>query len=347
MNNSRSDSSSPQTDTPKACGWKAALRRHRRKLLLLLAVLLAVGVGPYVVSRARSAGRRVRIVELPDVAAAEFTGNVRTLRILTYNIAHGRGATDGNWDEGGDAKRKRIAAIANLIAEQKPDVVVLNEIDFHAVWSGGQNQAEAIARQAGFRYRVEQRNIDFRFAYGSWKFGNAVLSRYPIIATELIDYPPVAVWEAWLAGKKRGVVCTLELSPGQRVQVVAVHLQTRDMIARLRAARVLLNRKRDASLPMILAGDFNASPVGFPYSERAPAEYGRVNTMDMLTALGRLDHRPKENPQLADFTYPTMSPDRVIDWVLIPREWRFTDYRVIDSDLSDHRPVVATVRFAE
>lgn len=330
----------------KLARLKSTLRRHRKKLLFL-AALLTVGVGPYVVSRARSPGRRVRIAELPDVASAEPTSTVQSLRILTYNIAHGRGATNDNWAERGDAKRERIAAIAKLIAAQKPDVVVLNEVDFNTVWSGGRNQAAAIAEQAGFRYRVEQRNIDFRFAYGSWKFGNAVLSQYPVVTAEVVDYPPVAAWESWFAGKKRGVVCTLELSPGQRMQVVAVHLETRDVATRVRSARVLLRLKQEAALPMVLAGDFNASPPGFPHSERAPVEFSRVNTMELLTVLGHFNYRPKENPRTGDFTFSATSPDRIIDWILIPREWRYTGYRVIDSELSDHRPVVATVRFAE
>ena len=317
--------------------------RRRWKLLVTLGVIFAVSLGPYLVSRMRSRGRRIRIAEVTGANGVTPDDKVETLTVFAYNIAHGRGPIDDNWQEGGDAKRARIARIAKLIAAEKPDVVVLNEVDFNAIWSGGQNQAEAIARSAGFRYRVEQRNLDFRIAHGHWKFGNAILSRYPIVATELIDYPPVAGWEDWLAGRKRGVLCTLRLSKTQQVQIVAVHLETRDVVTRVRSARMLLDLRKRSRLPMILAGDFNASPPGFPFSERAPAEFSNANTMEILS-LGRFRRQPADKPTDADCTYPSKAPDRVIDWILIPDDWRFEKFRVLSSQLSDHRPVVATVR---
>lgn len=322
---------------------KAALRR-RRKLLLILALMLAVAFGPYLVSRLRSRGRRVRIAELSDV---EANGKSRgeTLRVLTYNIAHGRGPIDDNWEEGGDAKRERIARIAKLIADAGPDVVVLNEVDFDALWSGGQNQAEAIAKRAGYRYRVEQRNLDFRFAYGSWKFGNAVLSRFPIVSAEVVNFPAPAAWEDWLAGRKRGVVCTLQLPNDRRVKIAAVHLETRDAVTRVRSALLLLELAKGTE-PVILAGDFNSTPAGFPFHESPPPEIGEWNAIQLVNRNG-FQVRPAADPAAKDFTYPARQPDRVIDWIAVPAAWRFVEYRVLDTRLSDHRPVLATLQMGE
>ena len=315
--------------------------RRRRALIGLLCVLVAVALGPYVVSRARSPGRRIR-VRSHTVASPAESGSA--IRIATYNIAHGRGATDDNWEESGREKRKRVEEIARLIDRTHADVVVLNEVDFSATWSGHQNQAEAIARLARFPYWVEQRNLDFRFVYGSWKFGNAVLSKYPIVDARAVEFPPYRAWEAWLAGCKRGVVCTLEISPGRRIRVLAVHLEHRSEDLRVASAEMIAELADASDVPLIAAGDFNSTATGFPQS--AETSTGR-NAMDVLRDTGLFRMRPDTSPRPDELTFPSREPAQVIDWIIIPRAWGFAGYRVVESRLSDHRPVVATVELGE
>lgn len=313
------------------------MARRRKKLFVAVAALAVVVLGPYLVSRARSSGRRVRLRSNPAALAAE---NASTIRVVTFNIAHGRGATDDNWEQPGREKPQRIEQIARLIADAQADVVVLNEIDFSASWSGHQNQAEAIARSAGFPYWVEQRNLDFRFLYGSWKFGNAVLSKYPIVDVQLVEFPPHRAWESWLAGHKRGVVCTLELAPTRRVRLLAVHLESRGEPTRAASADTIVELAAATDIPLIVAGDFNSAPTGFPQAVRTAT--GR-NAMDILMATGLFQTRPEEPPGPEEMTFSSTEPVQVIDWIMIPPGWRFADYRAIDSRLSDHRPVVATI----
>jgi hypothetical protein len=149
--------------------------RRRKQLLYAFFALVVVAIGPYLVSRVRSPGRQIRL-STTATQSEVLAKTVSNIRVLSYNIAHGRGATDDNWEETAADKRKRIDQIAQLITTTDADVVVLNEVDFCSTWSGHQNQAEAIARATGYPYWVEQRNLDFRFIYGSWKFGNAVLA---------------------------------------------------------------------------------------------------------------------------------------------------------------------------
>ncbi len=128
--------------------WKLT-RRRRKQLLYALVVLLILGIGPYIVSRVRSGGRQIRVRS--DTAKTKVsTEPVTSIRVLTYNIAHGRGATDDNWEGTVAEKRRRIEEISRLIAKVEADVVVLNEVDFSSTWSGHQNQAKAIALGAGF-----------------------------------------------------------------------------------------------------------------------------------------------------------------------------------------------------
>ncbi len=317
------------------------ISRRRTVLLAAVAVLAVLVLGPYVLSRLRSPGRRVRVRSDPAATAAEEPA---TIRVLAFNIAHGRGPTDHNWERPAGEKPKRIEDIARLVADSGADVVVLNEVDFSATWSDHQNQAEAIARAAGFPYWVEQRNLDFRFLYGSWKFGNAVLSKYPIADARLVEFPPHRAWESWLAGHQRGVVCTLQLSPSRQVRLLAVHLEHRDRPTRVASAEAIAELAAAGDVPLIVAGDFNAASGESPGAGQ-PAADG--DAIDVLTASDRFQIRPQAAPGVDEMTYPSTSPGQVIDWIMIPRAWRFVDYRTIESQLSDHRPVVATVEWDE
>lgn len=260
--------------------------------------------------------------------------------MLTYNIAHGRGATDDNWEGAASEKRKRIVEIARLIAEADADVVVLNEVDFCSTWSGHQNQAEAIALGAGFSHWVEQRNVDFRFVYGSWKFGNVVLSKFPIVDTEALEFPALRSSERVLAGCKQGVVCTLQLSQSQQIRIAAVHLEHRSEDTRVASASLITQAAESSEIPLLTIGDFNSTPSSYHNSQRC--NQGQ-NAMDLIVESGDLELNSQKPATREQMTYPSESPTHVIDWILVPKGWRFSDYHVLSSLLSDHRPVVADV----
>ncbi|MFK7770196.1 MAG: endonuclease/exonuclease/phosphatase family protein, partial [Mariniblastus sp.] len=218
------------------------------------------------------------------------------------------------------------------------------EADFYSTWSGHQNQAEAIAISAGYQYRVEQRNLDFRFIYGSWQFGNAILSKFPLSGVNPINYPPEKHWEDWLVGCKRGVVCEVTLNEITSVRVAAIHLEHRSESVRLASAKLLGDLAKQSGPPLILAGDFNSTPSDFPNSTKTN---DGDNTLDWIIESGLFEIRPDSNPTDEQYTFSSYSPRSVIDWIMIPAGGKptlsFVDYRSIDTDLSDHRPVIADI----
>ena len=156
----------------------ARRRIIRRKLgYAVLFLLVFVVFGPYLVSRMVANQNRIRSFEF-DVGQPRSASPA--LRVVSFNLAHGRGPTDDNWEEPGMDKWDRIQKIAKLLKTLDADVVVLNEVDFNSSWSGGQDQAAAIATEAEYPYLVEQRNLDFRVLHRRWNFGNAILSKSPI-----------------------------------------------------------------------------------------------------------------------------------------------------------------------
>jgi len=193
-----------------------------RRIRLIAIILLAIVLVPYGFSRVASSWRRLSVHTSRDLPAGKRDNG--TFRIACYNIAHGRGLATSNW-RGGTAEERntRLRQIADLLRHIDADIVVLNEVDFDSSWSSSTNQARYLAKQAGYPYWAEQRNLDFRVLTWKWRFGNAVLSRYPIVQASVVDLPGFSAVETFFAGKKRILNCTIELN-GDKVRVLAVHL---------------------------------------------------------------------------------------------------------------------------
>ena len=328
----------PQTTSPN--------RKPKKIFRRIILALLLLGVGPYLYSRFQAPQNRVQQFDNGGDAEVQRTFDSE-LSIVSFNIAHGRGTASSNWAELGEPKRKRIADIAAELKQIDADIVILNEVDFNSTWSGGQNQAAAIAKAAGYRYHVEQRNLDFGFIYGSWQFGNAILSHYPVTRAQAINFPPEKNWEDWLVGCKRGALATVQLTPNTTIRVGAVHLEHRSEPVRAAGAEKLLKLGDDkAAGRLILAGDFNSTPFGFP-SSRQPD--GASNALDLIFESKAFHCYPESNPRPDDYTFSTMQPKSVIDWIMVARqaneqqETPFTKYSVLDTTLSDHRLLHAVI----
>lgn len=309
--------------------------RWLRGLVLGLAVLIL----PYVFSRMASPWREVAIHSVDDVGQNELPKS--ELRIASYNIAHGRGIAESNWDGGNRVERAaRLDAIADLLREIDADIVVLNEVDFDASWSDSVNQARYLAKKAGYSYWVEQRNMDFRILHRTWRFGNAVLSKYPIVDARAVELPSYSTWETVFAGKKRGIDCDIDVGH-QKIRILGVHLSHRSESVRVDSARLLGEIAAASDVPTIIAGDLNSTPVGFPESV---SDADGNNAIGALDGLGVFQRSPTAAPvKDRSLTFHAVKPTCVIDWILIPRDWHFVKYTVEASRLSDHRPVHADV----
>ena len=267
---------------------------------------------------------------------------VSQARVLIYNIAHGRGPSGGNWDGPTADDRARVAQIAEMILRESPDIVILNEVDFDSTWSGHQNQARAIADEAGFSHIMEQRNFDLRFVYGSWKFGNAVLSKFPIVSAQSIDYPNLSGWEHLFTGSKQGSVCTLQLSATQQLRVIPVHLEHRSRTTRIGSAQTLIATAAASPIPTLAAGDFNS--VKSVHAD-AQAKEPAGTAIDLLRESQAFNFPPPSGlaNEEGEPTFPSHAPKRQIDWILAPAGWSFSEYRVLEDVLSDHRAVLAVL----
>ena len=320
------------------CGFAAMNRRLVRALWRTPLVGLGCILAWFFVVRAISPLLALKIRSGPAARAPSpaFQGR---LRIVTYNICHGRGDDSNVWPiHDRAALDARLQGIAAFLKREAPDLAVLNEVDFDSMFTGRMNQAESIARAAGFPFWIEQRDIDVDapLIYTE-RFGNALLSRFPIRGAALVRLPGYAAWEVLMAGCARAVLAEIELAPQTRVRLLGTHLESRSEQTRVQSAQLIETIRRSAPLPLIVAGDLNTCPTGFPYAQ----QFRGRNALSLLLEGGGYATLPRNNPAPADST--GSEPREVIDWILVPAPWRILARRSVPLPWSDHRAVVMDV----
>jgi len=323
--------------------------KHARKRGRLLIWLPIIGflAGWYLTVRITAPRYVVKIIapETEQSATSGTEQGLYGLRAGCYNIAHGRGGTPGTSNFGGGSKAdklERIRKIGRLLKKENLDIVVLNEADFASLWSGHMDQARLIADEAGYPYIVEQRNIDVAIPFLSVRFGNAILSRYPISEAAFLDFPhPSKLEEFLFGGFKDGVVATITLPDGKRIQVAAVHLSLEGEVYRNDSVKMIADFQRKSGLPMIAMGDFNSTAKGFPKYHAGPNGENAIDTLLATPKFRTLPHGLPVEP--GDFTFASEDPASVIDWIFVTDHWQIEDKTVIQTKLSDHLPVTVVL----
>lgn len=313
-------------------------QKRIRRAIWLCAGLLVFLLFWWGLNRATAPFRELRLVGgklLEEQAARPLS----QLRIGIWNMAHGRGLAGSNWSGGNrEVRLERLRAIAGELKSRDLDVVVLNEVDFDSTWSDRVNQAQVIAREMGLANRAEQRNVDLALPFFKLRFGNVLLSRFPISDARVVGFPGYSGIETFLGGKKKGLLCTLDLPGKKKVRVLALHLEHRSEEVRISAARIIERVRTETDIPLIAAGDFNSTPREYPRA--TPDKSGQTAISLLLSAKG-FKAAIKKSPSQSDFTFRSDAPRNAIDWVLAPPGWTILEHTPLDSRLSDHRPVIA------
>jgi len=248
------------------------------------------------------------------------------LRLVTFNIAHGRGLTPIQGLTSPRKLRVNLRRIAALLEKLNPDIVALQEIDECSLWAGNFDHLDYLRVHAGFKHAAFGIN-NRRVGLVNLCYGNAILSRYPIEDTETVVFGERRV------GEKGFLFAEIDVA-GRRIPFVNLHLHFSSRARRLlqldRLVRWLKEKERERgpswAVPLIICGDFN-----------------NPRTRDDATSalLGHLAVYGEYalHPQTA-CTFPSPMPRRTLDFVFVPPGCRHVQCEVIRSFLSDHRPVV-------
>jgi len=233
-------------------------------------------------------------------------------RLMTWNMHKGIGGLDRRYDLG------RIVA---AIAAAKPDIVHLQEVDDDVPRSGHHRQSDELAKALAFEHHLFQPNVHLRRG----RYGNAILSRYPIADSHSLDL-------TIRFKKKRGAqiaTCRLPLGHGTAaLHLVNMHLGLVEFEQSMQLRKILANRYF-ATIPpdeaLVIAGDMN----------------------DLLGRLGRLWLLPEgfHRAGAGSWTFPSFLPFRALDQIHFRGALRlrhcFVERNKIAREASDHLPLVA------
>jgi endonuclease/exonuclease/phosphatase family metal-dependent hydrolase len=237
---------------------------------------------------------------------------VEPVRVLVYNTHAGT-----------DARHvSNVDRVAQIVKDVNADVVLLQEVDSATRRSGGVDQVSRLRALTGY-HGVFGKAID----YDGGKYGIAILSRWPILSDTLIHLP---VAEHDSSYEARGGLVVKIARPRGTLRVIDTHLEAYKNSYRLEQARALVaiaNAQRDSGAT-IVGGDFNSEPGSGVISI-----FEESGWRDGFATCGTG----------SGLSFPADVPVKRIDYLLISGTSKCVSARVLDTQASDHRPVLFEV----
>lgn len=241
--------------------------------------------------------------------------NSGVIKVMSYNIHHANPPSKPDVID--------IKAIADAINQQKPGLVALQEVDVHTTRSGTtMHEAKELARLTGmtafFGKAIE---------YGGGEYGVAILSKFPMSNMRNFALPTAE----GTGGEHRTLATAIITLPGNKKLLFAsTHLDAqRNDTNRILQINTILEILKKETLPIIIAGDFNAVPGSKV-----------INTLD--------SYFTRSCTTGCAFTIPVINPNKTIDFIAYTPASKFSvvEHKVIDEKYaSDHLPVFTVFNF--
>jgi endonuclease/exonuclease/phosphatase family metal-dependent hydrolase len=241
------------------------------------------------------------------------------LRVLTFNIQHCRSYVYRDED------RIDFDLFADTIRCFDPDIVGLNEVRGEGTHPAYTAQAQILAEKLGYHYYFYPAlNV---CGYGL--YGNAILSKHPILNPEIIPIPdPVRKQDGKFYETR--CVAKAEFALGGGLTVLVTHFGLNPEEAQ-NAADTVCAAIDHAKTPVILTGDFNLRPDN-PLLD--PIRQRMTDTEDYFRCPGLMSY-PSDRPY-EKIDYVFTSPSVKVEFATIPQ-----------MEVSDHRPLFAVVEIPD
>lgn len=256
-----------------------------------------------------------------------------TFRVMTYNIAHGRGPVNVSrfprsfgeffYEYGLNSQMTkenmyhRLDHIAKLISDLNPDIVSLNEIDFNAYWSFEVDQLEYLSKKTGMKY----------YAYGTkWNpslffqahCGNAVLSKYLLLGRNLPLNKTDSFTDTFMGEHS---FMDVHLDNGRKINLINTHLGGKNKKDQAEIIRDEVLDDLLSGTPVLITGDLNSEQGSRAIKVFLDTEYFHLSK----------DYKK----------FPTSNNKPVtIDHIIVSRHINYNRCFVPDVYYSDHKPVV-------
>ena len=231
------------------------------------------------------------------------------MKIMTFNTQHCLNFIEQKID---------YQIMADAIKDLNPDIVGLNEMRDKGPDVEYENQTSILAELTGIKHHYFAKAFDVG---GENPYGNALLSKYPIISAETIPVPELKIKEGTKYHEPR---CLLKAKLEGDITILVIHFGLNSDEHKNAVDTVLKNLETQKC---ILMGDFNVTP-----------ENDVLNPIrnQMKDVAGCFD-----NPLLS---FPSNKPELKIDYIFVS-----PDIEIVSADIpaiiaSDHRPHTATLK---
>lgn len=264
-----------------------------------------------------------------------------SITVMSYNVS-----LFGLYREK-DSKYNRQAMFA-LIKKQAPDIACFQDF-YTSEKKNDFNNREDISREISLPFRFF--SSDFNRG-GMQHWGSIIFSRYPIIAADKVKLSRGPLSESMIYADI--------LKDGDTIRIINMHLESyrfneKDYrsIEKIRkqedtgliATKGIVEKMKDAFVrralqadivaayikqsphPVIVCGDFNDTPASYTY----------------FTIKGHLQDAFLIKGSGIGRTFGGLAPTLRIDYILPGRQFTVNSFRRINSDLSDHYPVIANL----
>ncbi len=246
------------------------------------------------------------------------------LKVMTLNIAHGRGASFHQLLQYTDETIENLDNIATLLNHASPDVIALQEADGPSFWSGNFNHVEYLASRGTFAHSVQVSHVDGL----GLSYGTALMSRLNLSNPQAVTFDPS------LSPVPKGFVVSTISWPGNTdidIDVVSVHLDFMSNSIRKKQSDELITVLRSRNNRIIVMGDLNTEWD----QDNSAARY-------LAESLNLSAYQP-ESRELV--TFPALGER--LDWILISPGLEFYSHETIGTGISDHRGVVAELKLSD
>ena len=301
------------------------------------------------------------IVHVEPDTMMEVSETPSVLKILTFNIGflYGRGSEGPGYQHRElEYYQKTIDSLSTEIKDWDADVVCLQEIDFDSARSHGINQAEYIAKKAGYPYVAEAVSWESNYIpfpywpmknnFGHMKSGGAIISKYPLTDHEviLLHKPMSQPWWYNLFYLHR-YFQRVTINVGEKkFKIINLHLEAFDKVDRKAQTEKLVLIVKDQNID-IVAGDFNTLPASATKRSKFYNEdnYENDSSYEVMATAGLSEVIPDDiyaKDESLYFTFPAWAPDRRLDYIWYKRDLKMMKAEVLPSAISDHLPLRAS-----
>ena len=233
------------------------------------------------------------------------------MRVMQFNIQHGKNFLSKTID---------LQALSDAIALLGADIVCLNEVYGSGPHPAFTAQAEELAKNLGF-YSFFAPAIEIS---SSGPYGNALLSRYPILNAENVKVPTVPRNHPGYFEDRCAFCAQVDVN-GKTLTVIGIHfgLQPEEQEECVKTVCALIDR---ADTPVILMGDFNVEPDD-----------------PVLTPIRQKLYDAASSGEGGQNTFPSDQPIKKIDYIFLSDSLTLSSSFVADMIVSDHLPVIADI----